>query len=150
LRANSGMSAHKSESDPKQTNSFQRTRDDHRRERAEDYVELIDALIHETGEARAVDLADRLGISHVTVSKTIQRLQREGLVTSQPYRSIFLTPTGLELARAAKERHALVYGFLLALGVDPGNAEADTEGIEHHVSTQTLDAMKAFLKSKNL
>jgi len=84
------------------------------------------------------------------VSKTIQRLQREGLVTSQPYRSIFLTPTGLELARAAKERHALVYGFLLALGVDPGNAEADTEGIEHHVSTQTLDAMKAFLKSKNL
>ena len=142
------MAGQATEPTPKPTNSFQRTRDDHRRERAED-VELIDALIQETGEARAVDLADRLGISHVTVSKTVQRLQREGFVTSQPYRSIFLTPTGLELARSAKERHALVYGFLLALGVDGENAEADAEGIEHHVSTQTLDAMKAFLKSKN-
>ena len=77
---------------------FQRTRDDHSRENAEDYVELIESLIAETGEARAVDLAERLGVSHVTVSKTIQRLQREGFVTTQPYRSIFLTDKGREVA----------------------------------------------------
>jgi DtxR family manganese transport transcriptional regulator len=130
------------------TNRFQRTRDDHRREKAEDYVELIDSLIQQLGEARAVDLADRLGISHVTVSKTIQRLQRDGYVTSQPYRSIFLTPKGTELARAARERHALVHGFLIALGVDQENAEADAEGIEHHVSSQTLDAMRGFLSAR--
>ncbi|MDR3687950.1 MAG: manganese-binding transcriptional regulator MntR [Fimbriimonas sp.] len=129
------------------TNRFQRTRDDHRRERAEDYVELIDSLIQQCGEARAVDLADRLGISHVSVSKTVQRLQRDGYVTSQPYRSIFLTPKGTELARASRERHALVHGFLIALGVDQEVAEIDTEGIEHHVSTQTLQAMRAFLES---
>ena len=107
---------------------------------------MIDSLIKESGEARAVDLADALGISHVTVSKTVQRLQREGYVKSQPYRSIFLTDKGTELALAARIRHALVRDFLVALGVDEENAEADAEGIEHHVSSQTLYAMKQFLK----
>jgi DtxR family transcriptional regulator, manganese transport regulator len=129
------------------TNRYQRTRDDHSREKAEDYVELIDTLIQETGEARAVDLADRLGISHVTVSKTIQRLQRDGLVTSQPYRSIFLTDTGSEMARLSRERHTLVHDFLLALGVPEDVAEADAEGIEHHVSDSTLAAMRRYLDS---
>jgi DtxR family transcriptional regulator, manganese transport regulator len=128
-------------------NRFQRTREDHSREKAEDYVELIDDLIRETGEARAVDLADRLGISHVTVSKTVQRLQREGYVTSQPYRSIFLTEEGKTLAAKARERHALVHDFLVALGVPEDSAESDAEGIEHHVSEETLAAMKRYLDS---
>ena len=127
------------------TNRFRRTREDHSREKAEDYVELIDALIVETGEARAVDLADRLGITHVAVSKTVQRLQREGYVTALPYRSIFLTETGKALAEASRERHALVHNFLLALGVPEDVAETDAEGIEHHVSGETLKAMRAFL-----
>lgn len=124
---------------------FQRTRDDHSRERAEDYVELIDTLIKETGEARAVDLAQRLGISHVTVSKTVQRLQREGYVTSQPYRAIFLTDKGKQVAAASRERHELVLRFLLALGVPADVAETDAEGIEHHVSEGTLQAMRTHL-----
>lgn len=126
------------------TNRYQRTRDDHSREKAEDYVELIDSLIKETGEARAVDLAERLGISHVTVSKTVQRLQREGYVTTQPYRSIFLTEKGRELAEASRSRHELVVNFLLALGVPADVAEVDAEGIEHHVSEATLAAMRSF------
>jgi len=109
-------------------------------------VELIDSLIKETGEARAVDLAERLGISHVTVSKTVQRLQREGYVTTQPYRSIFLTDTGRALAAASRERHELVASFLLALGVPDDVAEVDAEGIEHHVSDATLKAMRAFVE----
>ena len=128
-----------------ETNPFQRTRDDHSRERAEDYVELIDLLIRETGEARATDLAGRLGISHVTVSKTVRRLQRDGLVTALPYRSIFLTDAGQPLADQAKVRHELVLAFLLAIGVSPTTAEVDAEGIEHHVSAETLDRMQAFL-----
>lgn len=127
---------------------FQRTREDHSRENAEDYVELIEALIAETGEARAVDLAERLGVSHVTVSKTVQRLQREGYVTSQPYRSIFLTEKGKEVAAASRERHELVLQFLLALGVPDDVAETDAEGIEHHVSEETLGAMRKFLGIK--
>lgn len=108
-------------------------------------MELIDSLIKESGEARAVDLADALGISHVTVSKTVQRLQRDGYVKSQPYRSIFLTDKGTELAESVRSRHSLVRDFLVALGVDEENAETDAEGIEHHVSSQTLFAMKQFL-----
>jgi DtxR family manganese transport transcriptional regulator len=130
------------------TNRFQRTREDHSRETAEDYCELIDSLIEEVGEARAVDLADRLGISHVAVSKTVQRLQREGLVTSLPYRSIFLTEEGKKLAAKSKERHALVHDFLVALGVPDEVAESDAEGIEHHVSEQTLAAMRNFLQNR--
>lgn len=130
------------------TNRFQRTRDDHSRENAEDYVELIDALIQETGEARAVDLAERLGVTHVTVSKTVQRLQREGLVTSQPYRSIFLTEEGKQMAEESRRRHAMVLRFLRALGVPDDVAEADAEGIEHHVSKETLSAMQRFVESQ--
>ena len=127
------------------TNRFQRTRDDHSRETAEDYVELVYDLIQETGEARAVDLAERLGISQVSVSKTVQRLQREGFVSSQPYRSIFLTTEGRELAESVKERHRLVHDFLLALGVSEAVAESDAEGLEHHCSVETLNAMRRFL-----
>jgi DtxR family manganese transport transcriptional regulator len=130
------------------TNKFQRTRDDHSRETAEDYVELVQDLIRETGEARAVDLADRLGISQVSVGKTIQRLQREGFVTSQPYRSIFLTEEGTRLAASARERHDLVHDFLLALGLDESVAETDAEGIEHHCSQETLGAMRRFLSGR--
>ena len=128
-------------------NRFRRTREDHSRETAEDYVELIDALIRDVGEARSVDMAEKLGISHVAVSKTIQRLQREGFVTMQPYRSIFLTEKGKRVAAASKERHALVHDFLLALGVPEDIAEQDVEGIEHHVSEETLAAMRKFLSS---
>jgi len=129
-------------------NRFQRTREDHSRERAEDYVELIDSLIRETGEARAVDLAQRLGVSHVTVSKVVQRLQKEGLVTAQPYRSIFLTDKGADLAAASQERHQLVLGFLRSIGVSEDIANVDAEGIEHHVSDETLRAMKRLLNER--
>lgn len=126
-------------------NRYQRTRQDHRREKAEDYVELVDGLIRERGEARAVDLAELLGISHVTVTKTVQRLVREGYLASQPYRSIFLTDQGAELARSMRARHALVHQFLLHIGVSEAIAETDAEGIEHHVSEETLAAMRRFI-----
>src|ERR1043165_1828877 len=76
-----------------------RTRRDHATELAQDYVELIAGLIARTGEARLTDLARALGVTHVTVNRTIQRLRRDGLVTTQPYRSIFLTPAGQRLAQ---------------------------------------------------
>lgn len=127
------------------TNRFVRTRDDHATEIAADYVELIQDLIAERGEARAADIATELGVTHVTVTKTIQRLQRDGLVTSQPYRSIFLTDAGRELADRMREKHRIVHEFLLALGVPIEIAETDAEGIEHHVSDETLAAMERFL-----
>jgi len=127
---------------------FQRVREAHQTEVAEDYVELIAQLIEKTGEARVVDLADWLGVTNATVNNTIQRLQRDGLVTSKPYRSIFLTDKGRALAEASRRRHEIVRDFLLALGVDSETAETDSEGIEHHVSDATLQAFRRFLAKR--
>jgi DtxR family manganese transport transcriptional regulator len=131
-----------------QAERFQRVRDAHQTELAEDYVELIADLLDEKGEARLVDLSERLGVTKATVNNTIQRLQRDGFVTSRPYRSIFLTAKGKELAEMASERHQIVRDFLIHLGVAPSIADADAEGIEHHVSDATLEAFRAHLRSK--
>jgi DtxR family transcriptional regulator, manganese transport regulator len=123
------------------TNRFQRTRDDHSRELNEDYVELIDDLILEKGEARVTDIAAKLGVSVVTVSKRIKKLSEDGLVISAPYRSVSLTAKGTSLAVAARERHRQVFEFLVSLGISAEAAEVDAEGIEHHCSQETLSAM---------
>ena len=126
--------------------TFSRTRREHAQEIAEDYVEVIADLIAESGEARVVDLARRLGVTHVTVNHTISRLQKAGYVRSQPYRAIFLTSEGSRLAAACKNRHDTVVAFLRSLGVSKKAAEMDAEGIEHHVSGETLNAFKSALR----
>ncbi|MBS1718362.1 MAG: manganese-binding transcriptional regulator MntR [Armatimonadetes bacterium] len=128
--------------------SFRRTRDDHALETAADYVELIEDLIATSGEARGSDLAKRLGVSHVTVTKSLTRLARDGYVSYQPYRSVFLTEKGEALARQSRKRHKLVLDMLLALGVPPEIAEHDAEGMEHHVSEATLNAIEGFLSAR--
>lgn len=125
-----------------------RTRDEHAQETAQDYVELIAELIAETGEARAIDLARRLGVTHVTVGRTIRRLQREDFVTAQPYRSIFLTAAGRRLAQESRRRHEIVVAFLESLGISETMAQSDAEGIEHHVSAETLQAFVKHLRRK--
>lgn len=129
----------------RQSKAFRRVRDAHLTELAEDYVELIAELIEQTGEARVVDLAGRLGVANATVSIAIRRLQRDGLVTSRPYRSIFLTPKGQAIAAASRARHSLVRDFLIALGVKAETADSDAEGIEHHVSAETLEAFRKYV-----
>ena len=127
-----------------QASWFARVRKAHQTETTEDYVELIADLIDVQKEARASDLAKRLGVAHPTVTKMLTRLQEEGYVETQPYRSIFLTDKGQRLAKKCKERHQIVLEFLIRLGVAPETAEFDAEGIEHHISEQTLQIMKQF------
>ncbi len=121
------------------------TRQQHARERAEDYVETIADLIDSVGEARATDIAKRMGVSHVTVIQTVRRLRLKGLLHSEPYRSIFLTPEGKAMAATTRKRHEIVINFLCALGVSRATALQDAEGIEHHVSRETLRAFERFL-----
>ena len=102
-----------------------------------------------TGEARPTDIARRFGVSHATAIKTISRLKREGLATARPYRGVFLTESGQELAARARTRHRLVVDVLVAMGVPVEAAEADAEGIEHHVSETTLKAFARFLRSQS-
>ncbi len=128
--------------------AFRRIRSDHQSELAEDYVELIADLIDEKGEARGSDVAMRLGVANATVVKTLKRLQEIGLVTQEPYRSIFLTGDGWKMAEDGRRKHKIVERFLLALGISEETARIDSEGIEHHVSEETLRAMARFLARK--
>jgi DtxR family manganese transport transcriptional regulator len=122
----------------RQAHGFERVRAAHQRE-------VIADLIDVTGEARAVDLAERLGVTNATVNTTLNRLLRAGLIAKERYRSIFLTDTGREMAEHSRERHAVVRAFLLKIGVDPETAETDAEGIEHHISDRTLAALRRFV-----
>ena len=117
---------------------FDRIRRAHQSEVAEDYVEMISDLIEEKGEARTVDLAARFGVTSPTVNAIVRRLQRENLVETRPYRSIFLTEAGKALAESSRARHQIVRDFLVTIGVPETIAEEDAEGVEHHVSEETL------------
>lgn len=131
-----------------QAQRFGRVREAHQTETAEDYVELIADLIATQGEARVVDLSARFGVSHATVNKVIARLNREGLVSNRKYRSLFLTDEGRELAARCKERHQIVFEFLRSIGVPEDIAEIDAEGVEHHVSTETLKIFQAYISKQ--
>lgn len=128
-----------------QAEGFAIVRQAHESEMAEDYVELIAELIETRGEARPVDIAERLGVKPPTVTKNISRLKAAGLVRRERYRAIFLTEEGQALAEACRRRHRIVVAFLLSLGIDQETAERDAEGIEHHVSDETLAAFESRL-----
>ncbi len=128
--------------------SFKKVRNAHKTENTEDYLELIADLLNKNGEARIVDIADQLGIAQATANKTIKRLQLQGYVNKEPYRSIFLTLKGQKIASHSKKRHKIVYEFLINLGVDYQTASADSEGIEHHVSQKTLSKMEKYNKKR--
>ncbi len=128
---------------------FRQARQARRAELVEDYLELIADLIADGGEARQVDIAARLGVAQPTVARMLRRLAEEGLVSQRPYRGVFLTEAGEELAREARRRHHVVESLLLALGVPPDTARRDAEGIEHHVSRETLDAFRRYVQAKS-
>jgi DtxR family manganese transport transcriptional regulator len=129
-----------------QAENLRRSRRDRSLETAQDYVEAIADLSVSLGEARVTDLARRLGVTHVTVNRTLARLRHAGYVNTKPYRAIFLTDTGRKLAEECKRRHETVAAFLRLLGVSEKTAELDAEGIEHHVSPETLAAFERRLK----
>lgn len=126
--------------------NFQRTRSDHANELAEDYVEAIADIIAANGLCRAMDLVAHFDVTHATISNTVGRLQRDGFVETQPYQPISLTAKGKRLATKARQRHNVVKTFLRRIGVGESAAAIDSEGIEHHVSDETLKAMKRVLE----
>ena len=127
--------------------AFQRVRRAHQLEQIEDYVELLGDLIEEHGEARATDLAKALGLLPGSVNKMLNRLQRDGYIKSEPYRAIFLTDKGQELAFQSRRRHQLVEDFFAHVGVPPETARLDAEGVEHHVSDETLRVFQHILNT---
>lgn len=129
--------------------AFRATREAHATEMAEDYAELIGDLTARYGEARLIDLAAHMGVSQPTAAKIVQRLKALGLVENRPYRALFLTEAGHALGEQSRARHRIVADFLLSLGIDPDTVAIDSEGMEHHVSDRTLEAMTRFISSRD-
>jgi Mn-dependent transcriptional regulator len=134
----------------RQASHFKRARQAREIEIVEDYVEVVVDLIDEQGEARAVDIAKRLGVTGATVNKMIYRIKQMGLVNDEPYCSIFFTKEGRTVAEASRARHHVVVAFLRAVGVDEANAWVDAEGMEHRCSPETLEAFCEFVKKQKM
>ena len=113
---------------------------------AEDYLERIHELIETKGYARVSDIATLLGLTRPTVSIMVQRLSRDGYLAYEKYRGLTLTPRGAEVARRIQTRHVLLTEFLGMLGLDRAVVSRDVEGIEHHVSQETLEQLELLVE----
>ncbi|MGB0775289.1 MAG: iron dependent repressor, metal binding and dimerization domain protein, partial [Akkermansiaceae bacterium] len=105
--------------------------------------EQILHLIEEKGYARPIDVSKKLGISQASVTNMLQRLDAEGLVKHEKYRGTVLTEEGLRIAKAIIDRHETLTRFLQLFGIDEATIYRDVEGMEHHVSRASLEAIRA-------
>ena len=106
----------------------------------QDYLEQIFHLIAQKGYARSVDIASNLGVSQASVSAMLKRLGGDGLVIYEKYRGVVLTPKGSDLAQYIIKRHEVLTRLLRHFGLDEDTIYHDVEGMEHHISAQTLKA----------
>lgn len=112
-------------------------------ESAENYLETILMLKKDKGSVRSIDIAHELGFSKPSVSVAMKNLRENGYITVENGGEINLTDAGLEIANKMYERHTLLTGWLTALGVSPETAAEDACKIEHVISVESFEAIKA-------
>ena len=144
--ANFGKNMNKIKKDSERAAHFKETRKNRLFERTEDYTELIADLIETQGQARVCDIAHEMGISHVSVLKTIKKLERDGYIEKKS-QNINLTSEGTKMAIFSKKKHIILSEFLLKLGVPAHIVATDVEGIEHYISSTTLEAIDSHMKA---
>ncbi|MET3696043.1 DtxR family iron (metal) dependent repressor [Bacillus oleivorans] len=105
----------------------------------EDYIEQIYLLIEQKGYARVSDIADSLSVHPSSVTKMVQKLDKDGYLVYEKYRGLILTPKGKKLGKRLVERHELLEQFLRLIGVKEEHIYSDVEGIEHHLSWNSID-----------
>ena len=105
----------------------------------EDHIEIIYSLIEQKGYARVSDIAEALSVLPSSVTKMVQKLDKDGYLIYERYRGLVLTPKGQKLGKRLLERHGLLEEFLRLIGVDEERIYVDVEGIEHHLSWNSID-----------
>src|SRR5512138_945794 len=113
--------------------------DDAPSQTAEDYLERIHELIEEKGYARVVDIASSLDVRQASVTSMVQKLGELGYLNYEKYRGLVLTDKGREIACRIQRRHETLSRFFSLFGIDPEVQKRDIEGIEHHLSSATVD-----------
>lgn len=105
---------------------------------AEDYLERIHELIEQKGYARVVDIASSLGVKQASVTSMVQKLGEAGYLNYEKYRGLILTKRGLTVACKIQKRHETLTRFFSLFGLDAATQKTDIEGIEHHLSPDTV------------
>ena len=105
----------------------------------EDHIEQIYLLIENKGYARVSDIAEALSVLPSSVTKMVQKLDKDGYLVYEKYRGLTLTPKGVKLGKRLVQRHELLEQFLRLIGVDEDRIYQDVEGIEHHLSWNSID-----------
>ena len=117
-------------------------------ESAEMYLETIYILTRVSQSVRSIDVAEHMGYSKPSVSRAVGLLKKEGCVTTDADGFLFLTQAGLELAEKIFERHTVLSGLLMKMGVSAETAAEDACKIEHVISDETLSAIKRYLQEQ--
>lgn len=105
----------------------------------EDYIEQIFILIEQKGYARVVDIAEALSVHPSSVTKMVQKLDKDQFLVYEKYRGLVLTPKGYKTGKRLVDRHELLEQLLKVIGVKEENIYNDVEGIEHHLSWDAID-----------
>ncbi|KAB7708977.1 transcriptional regulator MntR [Bacillus aerolatus] len=105
----------------------------------EDYIEQIFILIDKKGYARVSDIAEALSVHPSSVTKMVQKLDRDEYLIYERYRGLVLTAKGKKIGKRLVERHDLLEDFLRIIGVKEEHIYEDVEGIEHHLSWDSID-----------
>ena len=105
----------------------------------EDHIEIIYSLIEQKGYARVSDIAEALSVLPSSVTKMVQKLDKDGYLIYERYRGLVLTPKGQKLGKRLVKRHDLLEQFLRLIGVKEDLIYHDVEGIEHHLSWNSID-----------
>lgn len=112
----------------------------------EDYLERIYKLIDEKGYARVSDIAEGLEVHPSSVTKMIQKLDKGSYLIYEKYRGLVLTNKGKKMGKRLMERHQLLESFLTMIGVQEENIYADVEGIEHHLSWDSITCIETLVQ----
>ncbi|WP_182199542.1 transcriptional regulator MntR [Paraliobacillus salinarum] len=105
----------------------------------EDYIEQIYILIESKGYARVSDIAEALDVHPSSVTKMVQKLDKDEYLNYEKYRGLILTTQGKKIGKRLVYRHELLEQFLELIGVEKENIYQDVEGIEHHLSWNSID-----------
>ncbi|ACX64361.1 transcriptional regulator MntR [Virgibacillus sp. LDC1] len=112
----------------------------------EDYLERIYKLIDEKGYARVSDIAEGLEVHPSSVTKMIQKLDKDEYLIYEKYRGLVLTSKGKKMGKRLMERHHLLEEFLEMIGVQDENIYRDVEGIEHHLSWDSITRIETLVE----
>ena len=111
----------------------------------EDYLERIHELIEAKGYARVADIAQQLHIAPASVTAMVQKMAKAGLLNYERYRGLSLTPTGEAAALGIRHRHRVLTAFLTVLGIPADVVARDVEGLEHHLSSVSVEKIETLL-----